>query len=310
MGLDVVGTMLTDSSGPGRTSRIVPPLLLAALLAACTSAGPATPSPSGSPGSSPTPVPSQAIAHSTDPNVLILRAEQAGGFVPPDFLVTRTPQFSLYGDGRVIYQLPPDPNAELSAGPPPLGAARMDAEQVDALLAFALTAGGLEAARGQYLNNRVADAPDTVFTIATDLVTKTVSVQALGIADDPTDPDAPQLARMASLFELLANFATQVARGNASDAGIYEPNAYRAILIEGRQIGEGIDWPWTDLSLDDFVAQGDFGFRVAVLSADQAAKLSTSPQGGLFGVGVFGPDRVPYTIALRPLLPDEPGSRD
>lgn len=299
--------MLTRPRGSARTPRRALPFLVAIAVAGCSSGGSGTPGPSGSPspGASATPAASQAIGHSTDPHTLILRVEQAGGFVPPSFLVTRTPQFSLYGDGTAIYELPADPNAGLAAGPAPLGVAKMNAEQVDALLAFALSAGGLEVAREQYLNNRVMDAPDTVFTIVTDAVTKTVSVQALGIADDPTDPDAPQLAKMARLYELLADFRTQVARGNATDAGLYEPAAYRAILNEGAQIGEGLDWPWTDLTLDDFVAQGEFGVRVAVLTPEQAKTLSDAPQGGLFGVGVFGPDRAPYTIALRPLLPDE-----
>jgi hypothetical protein len=303
----VLRSMLTRSRGSARTPRLALPFLLAIALAGCASGGSGTPGPSGSPtpGTSATPAASQAIGHSTDPHTLILRVEQAGGFVPPTFLVTRTPQFSLYGDGTAIYELPADPNAGLAAGPAPLGVAKMNAEQVDALLAFALAAGGLEAARAQYLNNRVMDAPDTVFTVVTDAVTKTVSVQALGIADDPTDPDAPQLAKMARLYELLADFRTQVGRGNATDAGLYEPTAYRAILTEGAQIGEGLDWPWTDLTLDDFVAQGEFGVRVAVLTPDQAKMLSDAPQGGLFAVGVFGPDRAPYSIALRPLLPDE-----
>jgi len=299
--------MLTRLRGSARTPRLALPFLLVIALTGCTSGGSATPGPSGSPspGPSATPAASQVIGHSTDAHTLILRVEQAGGFVAPSFLVTRTPQFSLYGDGTAIYELPADPNAGLAAGPAPLGVATMNAEQVDALLAFALDAGGLEVAREQYLNDRVMDAPDTVFTIVTDAVTKTVSVQALGIADDPTDPDTPQLAKLARLYELLADFRTQVGRGNATDAGLYEPAAYRAILTEGAQIGEGLDWPWTDLTLDDFVAQGEFGVRIAVLTPDQAKMLSGAPQGGLFAVGVFGPDRVPYTIALRPLLPDE-----
>jgi hypothetical protein len=255
-------------------------------------------------------VPTQAVAHSTDPTVLLLRAEQVGGFVAPSFQVTRTPVFSLYGDGTVVYQLPPDPSAELSQGPAPLARAQMTGEQVDALLAFALNAGSLEAAKELYTNTRVADAPVTWFTIATPWrsyfsVTKLVRVQALGIAPDPLDPDGPTLQALGRLWELLANFADQVRRGNAADAGTYEPTAYRGILSEGQPQGQGIDWPWSDLTPDDFVASGDSGLRFAVLTSAQAKTLSLAPQGGLFAAPVFGPDRVPYTIALRPLLPDE-----
>ena len=285
------------------------PVILAILLAACSSGTGGTPTPSGSAGSTPaptaTPGSSGAIGPSTDPTVLILRAEQAGGFVAPGFLVTRTPQFSLYGDGTVIYQLPVDPNAPAAPGPPALGRAQMNGEQMDALLTFALNAGRLADAKPLYVNPFVADAPSTVFTVATDLVTKTVEAQALGLAADPASPDAPVLTALGRLWDLLSNFGDQVRRGNASDAGTYQPRAYRGILREGQALEQGIDWPWTDLSSDDFVASGDFGFRTAVLTPAQAMVLSSTPQGGLFDMQIVGPDRVPYTIALRPLLPDE-----
>jgi hypothetical protein len=278
-------------------------------MAACSAGAGGTPSPSGSPGPTPTPspspAPSQAVQHSIDPTVLILRVEQVGGFVAPSFQVTRTPQFSLYGDGTVIYQLPPDPNAGLSLGPPPLARAQMNGEQADALLAFALLAGKLEVAKEFYPNPRVADAPDTVFTIATNAVSKAVTVQALGIAPDPAEPDAPTIQALGRLWELLANFLDQVRRGNATDAGVYQPTAYRGILSEGQPQGQGIDWPWSDLTPDAFVAAGDRGYRLGVLTPAQAKVLSLTPQGGLFDTPIFGPDRVPYSIALRPLLPDE-----
>jgi hypothetical protein len=258
----------------------------------------------------PSPVPTPAVAHSTDPTVLLLRAGQAGGIVAPSFEVTRTPVFSLFGDGTVIYQLPADPNDAPGPGPAPLARAQMNAEQVDALLAFALDAGALEASKELYVYRRVADPPVTFFIIATPWrsyfsVTKLVRVQALGSARVAADPDGPTLQALGGLWDLLANFLDQVRAGNATDAGIYEPTAYRGILSEGQPQGQGIDWPWSDLTPDDFVASDKSGLRIAVLTPAQAKTLSLAPQGGLFATPVFGPDRVPYTIALRPLLPDE-----
>lgn len=297
-------------SGHRRASApTVAPILatvLAAALAACASGVGGTPTPTGpTPSPSASPAPSQVVPHSTDPKVLILRGEQAGGFVAPDFIVTRTPQFSLFGDGTVIYQPAPDPNAQPGPGPAPLARAQMNAEQVDALLVFALNAGALEGAKEFYPNPRVADAPDTVFTLATTAVTKTVTVQALGIAADPADPNAPTIDSLGRLWGLLSDFGGQVRLGNATASGTYEPTAYRGILNDGQPQAQGIDWPWTDLSPTDFVAAGDFGFRMAVLTPLQAKVLTLAPQGGLFATPVFGPDRTPYTIALRPLLPDE-----
>jgi hypothetical protein len=220
------------------------------------------------------------------------------------------PEFTLYGDGTVVYQLASDPNVEAPAGPPRLARATLSTEQMDALLAFAINAGGLGSAKSQYINPLVADAPDTIFTIATDDVTKTVSAQALGFADDPnnpnaSNPDAAAIQALAALYATLVPFADQVARGNATDAGLYEPTAYRATLQEGQPQGETIDWPWSDVTLDDFVSSPDSSFRVATLTPDQAKALSPTPEGGLFSVPVMGPDRVPYEISLRPLLPEE-----
>jgi hypothetical protein len=288
------------------TLSLIAAAVLAATLAACASGAGGTPTPAGpSPSPSPSPAPSQVVTHSTDPKVLILRAEQAGGFVAPDFIVTRTPQFSLYGDGTVIYQPAPDPNAQPGSGPAPLARAQMNAEQVDALLVFALNAGALEGAKEFYPNPRVADAPDTVFTLVTTALSKTVTVQALGIAADPADPDARTIDALGRLWTLLSDFGGQVRLGNATAAGTYEPSAYRGILNEGQAQGQGIDWPWTDLSPTDFVAAGEFAIRMAVLTPTQAKVLTLTPQGGLFATPVFAPDRTPYTIALRPLLPDE-----
>ena len=66
-----------------------------------------------------------------------------------------------------------------------------------------------------------------------------------------------------------------------------------------------LDWPWADLSLDDFEADPVTGVRTAILTPDQATALAASPEGGVYGVTVTGPDRVPYSIALKPLLPEE-----
>ena len=215
------------------------------------------------------------------------------------------PAFTLYADGTVIYR---GRNADpLAAGPgaalPPLRMAKMDQEQIDALVRFALGPGRLAGARARYENMTVADAPTTVFSIDAGGVTKSVSVYALGINDEQSR-DREDLAGFAELARTLGDFGAQVERGNATDAGTYEPERYRAVLFEGAQSqGNEQDWPWDDVSLGDFRAPD--GQRATVLTADQAKKLHPTPQGGLFSASVTGPDGKPYVIALRPLLPDE-----
>jgi len=295
--------------GTRRPLPILALLLASSALVACTGAG-TPPGSSGSPSPSPSGA-TGAVGHATGATDIILRAEQAGGFTAPAFQITRTPEFTLYGDGTVLYQLPYDPNDASPLGPPRLAVATLSSEQMDALLAFAINAGGLGGAKAQYINPLVADAPDTIFTIATDDVSKTATAQALGMADDPTNPDASNpdaaaIKALKALYDTLVPFGDQIARGNATDAGLYQPTAYRATLQEGQGAeGEMIDWPWTDVTLDAFLSNPDSSFRVATFTPEQAKALSPTPEGGLFSVAVIGPDRLPYQISLRPLLPEE-----
>src|SRR3990172_2168523 len=112
-------------SGPGVRGRmptlpsrsIVVLTIGAALsLAACGSdAGTADPSavapstaPPATPASPPAaPPPADAIVHPTGPTDIVLRASTQGGFVRIEVVMGRVPEFTLYGDGRVLL-LPED----------------------------------------------------------------------------------------------------------------------------------------------------------------------------------------------------------
>ena len=66
----------------------------------------------------------------------------------PAFQVTRVPEFTLYGDGTVLYQLPFDPNDAAPIGPPRLArSARSMPSRWKPSCAFAINAGGLGAAK-------------------------------------------------------------------------------------------------------------------------------------------------------------------
>lgn len=279
-----------------------PDLQLAALamvlvVSACAAQATATPQGSG------------PVEHPTAANVVVLRLEEGGGLVPMDFFATQLPTFSLYGDGTVLYAQEVRHELEGATGPLPLRKATMDDAQMSALLAFALGQGGLADARADYPNPQVADGPSSIFAIRADAVDKTVGVYALGI-ESPDTPDLAIRARFQQLAIILRAFAGQVAAGRATDAGIYQPPAYRAVLAEEQGVpAEVRDWPWDDLAPEDFARRpSDPVFatrRYAVITPEQARTLSQTPEGGLYAIAVLGPDRVPYTIAVRPLLPDE-----
>lgn len=294
-------------------------LLLASTLAltACSAAGSlgsAVPGASASPvGGAPTPAAtSLAIDHARGATDVILRMSTGGGFMAPGFIVTEAPEFTLYGDGTVILR---DPRAEL---PPvstdgvnrllPFRTSHLSEGQVQALLAFALDQGGLGTALAEYPPHGIMDAPSTTFTIAGGGFAKTVNVGALGF--DQTQPDPNAAARKA--FVALADRLTAFAHDGTLTTTLYQPTAYRGFLAEdGAQVPTGgtIAWPWSAFGPEAFIAStsgsGPAIPRTTLSAATVAALGLPNLEGGASGIILRGKDGKPYSLSLRPLLPDE-----
>ena len=266
----------------------------------------------GSPqGATPTPtVVLGAIDHPTGADEVVLRFDEAGGFVPVEFLLAHMPIFTLYGDGTIVFQGIAIPMVPPREGDPavgqPLRTAKLSEEQVQALLEFALGDGGLAAARERYDNPFVADAPTAVFEIHAAGGSKTVSVVALGLDSTP-NADSATLASLVRLAERLRNFD----QGGTLPSAAYEPRLYRGVLLDAAGgVGRIRPWPWPNLAPDDFALPEDpntLQQRIRVLSADEAAMLGVDGHAGGIQAGLFmqGPDGIVYSLVLRPLLPDE-----
>jgi hypothetical protein len=301
------------------TSRRLLPLAAVALVAAACSSTGASPSssanPSGSPVTSPSSSPSASpsvagLEHPTGKNDIVLRYEEGGGFVMPAFLASRTPIFTLYGDGTIVFQRyteeAPPTLANGAMGSFPLRIAKLSEEQMQEVLTFALTDGGLGIARQKYDNQMVADAGTAFFTIDAGGLDKTVEVYALGMDVDPNQPDA--LARIA--FAKLADRLRDFDQKGTIPTDVYVPTSFRGTLIEGGMGGAAVAWPWKDVKVTDFVAppvdQG--GFPKHTLTPDQITALGIKAEdaaGGLQGINIQGTDGKLYSLAIRPLLPDE-----
>ena len=275
------------------------------LLIACGQAG-SSAAPTGLP--SPTASGTGTIDHATGATDILLRFDQAGGFVPIGFFASHVPIYTLYGDGTVIFRDPAaDPLPEVSGVRPnrPLRTARLTEEQIQATLRMAITDGGLGNARLDYPNDRVADASTATFILNAGGLSKKVSVYALGI-EPPDSRDAPARAAFAKLASRLADFD----QGGTIPTSEYVPAGYRGYLLEG--VGGNVTkpWPWPDIKPADFVAPTDpTGFRLPAkaLTVAQAEALGVkSYQGGFQGLGLAFPgDENPYSFTLRPLLPDD-----
>ena len=295
----------------GRPGGPLPFALSLALILAVGAAGCASPHPSASPGASASPTASptgdgSAIDHLGGPADVVFRFEQGGGFVPMDFFATQAPQFTLYGDGTVLFRdnslpAPPHPNPTL-ASLAPFQTARLDEPAMQAFLRFALANSGLGVARASYRAGNVADAPTTVFTINAGGLSKTVSVEALGF-DRPDDPDAAIVKALERLAERVGSFGSDV-----DGETTWSPPRWRGVLTPNAT-NPSMPWPWTDLTPADFVQHVGADaprFPIHTLTPVQVAKLGLSGiDGGFSGLGLIGPDGKGYTFALRPIFPDE-----
>ena len=284
---------------------------LALIAVACSSAGAASPPPTGS---APTASPTQSgIDHPTGATDIVLRMEEGGGFVPIDFAASQAPVFTLYGDGRIVFQRLvetfPEPDANGITKQIPWRTAALDDGQIEELLTFALGPGGIGTARDSYINGGVADLPNTTFTINAGGLKKTVVVNGIGM-DPSGGPDDAARAQFKKLADRLRDFD----EGGTISTDVYAPTAYRGVLIE-RDVDPNVPgptplaWPWPAVKITDFKeGDGTSGptFPHKALTGDEVAalKLGEVP-GGAQGMVVKAPDGKTYSLTLRPLLPGE-----
>jgi hypothetical protein len=277
------------------------------LVAAC--AGSAA---SQSPSQSPTPAPTLAIDHATGATDVVLRMSTGGGFVAPGFLLTEAPEFTLFGDGTVVFRNPadvapapvPDDGVFRNA---PFRRARLTEAQIQELLEFAIGPGALGIARAQYDPCCVADAPSTTFSLHAGGLKKEVTVGALDFEDTQPGPDS--LVRKA--FRGLAERLRNMDRGGVPSPA-YQPTAYRGILFDGNGGGPAVpvhDWPWTTFGPDGFTSAADpnsLPTPTRTLSADEVAVLKVNGiEGGAQSIALRASDGKLFLLGLRPLLPDE-----
>jgi len=294
--------LVSGTPRPPRRAAAATALLLV-LTAACSPAA-VSPAPSAGPSSAPTqtPVPTIAgIEHPTGATDIILRFEEGGGFVPIDFLATQAPSFTLYGDGTVVFRdsqaVPPEPVGNLNRSVP-FQTIRLGEEGIQALIEQALGPGGLGIAAGPYMGQG-ADLPSATFTINADGRQKQVTVVALTPDMHPQD---------VLIVTSLANFADRLRTFGNDVAGevVFEPTGYRGTLQKIDQANGAVaDWPWTDLQPSDFIAGANDFLLLHTLTPAQVAALAVpGVEGGMLGLNIQKDGKL-YSLALRPLLPDE-----
>ena len=248
---------------------------------------------------------------------LVLRIETGGGFVTPQYNLTRLPEFSLYGDGTVIVT---GPMIEIypQAALPNLQTATISSEQVAKVLLAAKDA-GLFTNDVDYGRPGITDVGTTTITIDADGKTYTSSIYALGFEQMPEGGTVEGLTPAQVEARSAVNAFTAKAEDLDTFLGTkltWKQYAYTSLAVFSQVSDPAnpaydttgvqpnhLDWPLGDLSTLGEAVQPE-GFRRTVVTGDDLAKLqpllSQATQITLWKSGDHE-----YYLSFRPLLPDE-----
>jgi hypothetical protein len=251
----------------------------------------------GSAASAVTPVSSGDPA--LDAERILLQMDVSPGFVPEVVRQLSTPSFTLYGDGTAIYR----PQGGTFDAPPPLQQAQLSEAQIEALIGFALGAGGIAAADAVYDDMFVTDQPTTIFLLDAYGVDKTVSVYALGFPPLEPGPNDADLARLTRLGATLSDFDAWVAAGGATAEGDYQPTEYLATIapVSPDDTSTAAEWPVGEVTL---ITPAELSNALVVLTPEQVAQVTDVPTGG-FSAIYETPDGGRVSVTIRPMLPGE-----
>ena len=254
--------------------------------------------------------PSGPIAHATGPTDVVLRYDRG-----PDIGISELageqfdpgPEFSLYGDGTVIFR---DSTGGAPPGDPrvvrgqPFRIGRLARADTQALLRYALDEGGLTAACERYESNDT-DASDThILTVRAGGLVKRIDVGG-------PSPLGPLLQELGA-FQPAPGTATRVWAPDRYWGTLFEATTAieSGLLPKPREVGSA-PWPWPRLTPADFTGRdegGWIGYPRRVMSSAEASALNLSEGGGVVQrTYIVGPDDTSiYSFSLWPMVPDEP----
>jgi hypothetical protein len=242
-----------------------------------------------------------------------MRVVTGGGFVPIQYNYTMVPEFTLYGDGRIIAPGPTTmqyPGAAL----PNLQTAKVSEDVIQEMLAAAKEAqlfrNGVD-----YGQPGVTDVGTTTITINAGGTTYKSAVYALGFDSaggsgltmqqqqeraaandfrtkltDPTNFSAPQPAWETYDFTALKVFSQAIDTTAETASTEVRPNH--------------LPWPLADLATSGTAVENAQGLRQLIVSGDDLATIKPLLQQAT-EITIWESGAAKYDLWLRPLLPDE-----
>jgi alpha-tubulin suppressor-like RCC1 family protein len=258
--------------------------------------------------SEPTDAPIGVLSHATGPKDVVLRYGDGAVVGPSElggyFSFEPGPVFTLYGDGTAIFWwagAQPFPAEGPIHRSKPFAITHLDEDEIQALLRFALDEGGLRDACERYETRDTDVADSFAFTVRAGGLDKRV--------EGPGPNRFPELATHLLNLDRVARFPTRVFVPDRYWGNLFKVDDYwieLGILPEPRDAGI-VPWPWPDIAPAEFFGPAAPIFERRVMSADEAAVLGLSDNGGVVAmVYLRGPDgKTIYSFSLWPMLPDQ-----
>ena len=238
---------------------------------------------------------------------LVLRAEYTGGFISPSVLVSRLPIVSVYADGRVISE---GPVAAIYPGPalPNVQVTTIDQGEVQDLVDQAMAAGVADTS--DLGIPPVADAPSTRFTVVT--ASDTYVREAYALFESPPEGGGLTTEQQAARAKL-ADLLTALTDTASAESEPYEPDAVAAVASPWVDPEDGLQQPevaWPGPALPGEPTGGPSDVGCVTATGDQAHAILDAAGSANAATPWISPDGMPWTVVLRPLLPDETGCAD
>jgi hypothetical protein len=261
-------------------------------MAACgesgvTNAGTSSPDTTGAPSTTSAPGEDHGV---------VVRLETAGGLVPPDYFFRSLPSLVIYADGLVITQ---GPQIAIYPAPalPSVVARRLDGSGLAAVKKVITDAGLVTATPPDYAEVpvQVADGPTTTLIVTFDGITATHAAYALGMGQASETGARKTLADVVARLNELDGL---VGAEHIGPEARFAPTrfAIRTSPSEADPSSRVVDWPLANVSLSDAA-------ECLVVDDPAAPALFSSMT---TETRVRQADVI-YSIAVRPVLPAEPG---
>jgi len=248
--------------------------------------------------------------HPTAADEVVLQVTTGGGFLPIEQHVTLVPEFSVYGDGRVIV---PGPVDAMYPGPalPNLQTVLIPEESVEAILSAAREA-GLFDPTFDYGLPTVADGPTTTIVINADGTTYRSEIYALTV-EGAGGLSTEQQQRRAALNDLRNKLTDLTAF--VSGQIVWSQYQFSALAIYSQAADSGqtpeptdvqpnrLEWPLGDLATLGEEAPRPGLRRVVVSGKDLAALQPLLSEAT--AITLWTSEGKEYHLLFRPLLPDE-----